>query len=641
MKRAIGYLLLTVVVTLALACTGGREEPQPASTPRPIPTPVEFEQEPQDWPIRFALGDPTFEALPGAAAYFGRLGGSIYQIEVPDNWNGRLVLYMHGFRDFAPELTVEAPGIRGYLIRKGFAWGASSYSSNSGIPGTAADETAALWDLFVQRFGRPERTYVAGKSMGGGGAVISAERYPDRYDGALALCAMAGMTPVLASMTDFFAAGAFAAGITQADSDATPTGELLDARMLPALEDETAHDRFEALIVDITGGTRPFTHEGLAVREMANWEFVGMALAYGALDNQQTVYHLGPLSNVSSEQFNSAAIRVAAGGIVETLTTGQDITGDIKMPVLTLHTTGDLYVPIGQQQYLRRMIEAAGKGNLLVQRAIQAAPHCAFTNAEWEAGLEALTAWVEEGVEPEGEDLLVEDLSEAGARFTVAPRLGSPEAEAVPGADERITVRGTLTVDGEPLRGTLSRVMVRDDGIERRCDYWGLPVSDGRYEVNVAGEREAHGCGSPGAQLFFIVSSEGKALVSQEIADWPSDGKELALDATFSSADPEGVGKPATFFTGSVLDASGDSLPPGTVVEVYVGDTLCGVSSLAPVPMGSGDPTTYVLGVAGPESVKGCGEEAELSFRVDGELVEQTAINDMARGQHLLDLVLR
>jgi pimeloyl-ACP methyl ester carboxylesterase len=638
MKRTFAGLLLTAVVALALACTGGSEEPEVTSTPRPIPTPVEFGQEPQG---NFTLGDPTFEALPGATAYFGRLGGTIYRIEVPDNWNGRLVLYMHGFRESLPtELTVDAPRIRGYLIRNGFAWGASSYSNNLPIPGTAADETAALWDLFVQKFGPPERTYALGESMGGGATVISAERYPDRYDGALALCAMAGNTAALAFMTDFFAAGAFVAGITQADFDTTPTGELVDGRILPALEDETAHDRFEALIVDITGGPRPFTHEGLSDREMADWGFVGMALAWGVLDNQKTVYQLGPLSDISSEQFNAAAIRVTAGDLVEAFTAGQDITGDIKMPVLAPHTTGDLFVPISQQQYLRRMVEAAGKGDLLVQRAVRAGPHCAFTNAEWEAGLEAIIAWVEEGIKPEGEDLLVDDLSEAGARFTLAPRLGSPEAEAVPGAGERITVMGTLTVDGEPLYGTLSRVMVQKDGIERRCDYGGVRVPEGRYEVTVAGDGEARGCGSPGAQLFFVVSWEGARLVSQETADWPSDGKELIFDATFSSTDPLGVGKPATFFAGSVLDASGESLPTGTVVEAYAGETLCGVSSLAPLPMGPGDPTTYVMGVAGPESVEGCDAGADVSFRVNGQPVEQTATSDLAEGQHLVDLTV-
>ena len=106
------------------------------------------------------LGDPAFEPLPGARADFGRLGGSVYQIEVPANWNGRLVLYMHGYGELRPTAEVSPPGIRRYLIGQGFAWGASSFSSTSLIPGRAADETAALWDYFARsvRTAEPHRT---------------------------------------------------------------------------------------------------------------------------------------------------------------------------------------------------------------------------------------------------------------------------------------------------------------------------------------------------------------------------------------------------------------------------------------------------------------------------------------------------
>ena len=50
-----------------------------------------------------ALADPAFEPLPGAQAEFGTLGGAVYQIEVPDDWNGRLLLWMHGFEELEPE----------------------------------------------------------------------------------------------------------------------------------------------------------------------------------------------------------------------------------------------------------------------------------------------------------------------------------------------------------------------------------------------------------------------------------------------------------------------------------------------------------------------------------------------------------
>ena len=66
---------------------------------RGLPPPVEVRSEPDG----VTLADPAFEPLPGARAEFGRLGGAVHQIEIPDEWNGRLVMWMHGFEEFAPE----------------------------------------------------------------------------------------------------------------------------------------------------------------------------------------------------------------------------------------------------------------------------------------------------------------------------------------------------------------------------------------------------------------------------------------------------------------------------------------------------------------------------------------------------------
>lgn len=56
--------------------------------------------------------------------------------------------------------------------------------------------------------------------------------------------------------------------------------------------------------------------------------------------------------------------------------------GDISVPVLTLHTTGDgLVVPENEQAY-RAVVDRAGNGALLRQLFVARAGHCAFTPAE-------------------------------------------------------------------------------------------------------------------------------------------------------------------------------------------------------------------------------------------------------------------
>src|SRR5512138_188795 len=69
-----------------------------------------------------------FNALPGTstARFWGVHQGAGYQIEVPQPWNGMLVLYAHGFRGTGLELTVSRPRIRAWLVQHGYAWAATS-----------------------------------------------------------------------------------------------------------------------------------------------------------------------------------------------------------------------------------------------------------------------------------------------------------------------------------------------------------------------------------------------------------------------------------------------------------------------------------------------------------------------------------
>jgi hypothetical protein len=98
--------------------------------------------------------------------------------------------------------------------------------------------------------------------------------------------------------------------------------------------------------------------------------------------------------------------------------------------------------------------------------------------------------------------------------------------------------------------------------------------------------------------------------------------------------------KPVTGMKGRLYDSNGQELPAGTVVEVYAGDTRCGVTSLR-----YGDVTEgYVtLTVAGPELIPACKEGAQLTFRLDGKPAKQTAVNDLKSGSdgHELDLILQ
>lgn len=80
--------------------------------------------------------------------------------------------------------------------------------------------------------------------------------------------------------------------------------------------------------------------------------------------------------------------------------------GDLKIPMLTLHTLGDLFVPFHMQQEYARRVAAKGRSGNLVQRATRDYGHCAFTPTELVSTFVDLVKWVEGGIKPAGDNVL-------------------------------------------------------------------------------------------------------------------------------------------------------------------------------------------------------------------------------------------
>jgi hypothetical protein len=182
-----------IAVVLALVAAAGAQHltamGKPGVTPVPCPT--------QEWQV----GDPTFEALPGAQAFFGKYDGGIYRVEIPEKWNGEFVLYAHGFVSNAGQngsnLRVGNDPIREHLIQNGFAWAASSYRCNGYVPGQGLVDTIALTDIFTKaNNGRaPQRTTLTG--IDGRASRCSVCRSSDVVCRRLAMCPAAQVVRLL------------------------------------------------------------------------------------------------------------------------------------------------------------------------------------------------------------------------------------------------------------------------------------------------------------------------------------------------------------------------------------------------------------------------------------------------------------
>jgi len=365
-----------------------------------------------------------FDALPGTntTRLWGIHNGAGYRIEVPGNWNGDLVLYAHGFRGTGLELTVSNPRIREYLVTNGYAWAASSYSKNAYDVKQGVKDTHALGQFFHGKVGKPRRTWITGHSMGGHITGVAIEQYPRAYAGALPMCGVMGDNELFDYFLDFNLVAQALAGVDAqfpfpADylTDVVP-----DLQMALGSPYPVALNQFGLMLAGVTqnisGGPRPGFPISFAV--WGNFLFtVGVTggdigVAPGNVqDNWETVYQIDSDPALSPEEIalNAAVLRVAMdpqGRHPDGLANIPPITGKLPIPVLSLHTIGDLFVPFSMEQIYARRAAMQGAADRLVVRAIRDHGHCGFAVQEEAAAFADLVSWVEDGVKPAGDDIL-------------------------------------------------------------------------------------------------------------------------------------------------------------------------------------------------------------------------------------------
>jgi len=138
----------------------------------------------------------------------------------------------------------------------------------------------------------------------------------------------------------------------------------------------------------------------------ANEGHIAPNLDKRSVGNVGTLYQLDdhPYTSWAERELNACVLRIAPErGARSPLAT---LSGRIQVPVLTLHTLGDLFVPFSMEQVYAERVARQGRSHLLVQRAIRDVQHCSFAPQELERGFADLVNWVENGVRPAGDDVL-------------------------------------------------------------------------------------------------------------------------------------------------------------------------------------------------------------------------------------------
>lgn len=469
MSTILFRVLTLSLAAILVACGGGYGDPSPAptATTGALPTPTatattaptapstatatteppsptaesgpEFPQLGSPTGVATTSRSPEFEALAGATAEFGELGGSVYQIEVPDDWNGELVMWVHGFRGFGTEIRVSDPsfGMRELLIEEGYAWAASSFRENGYVPGIGADDTLALKLYFEDTYGKAARTYIIGGSMGGNVVVLSLEHFAGVYDGGLSYCGAVGGQEQIDYLVSWTAVAEYVSGAElPIGGGLLAVSSVVLGQIFPALgppSDPTpAGLRLKSAMLELTGGPRPFFDEGYIDQFETNTGYIlsdpdRESLITRAATNADVVYAIDESLGLTAAELNEGIRRFIADSDARNAELHPDAvptSGLLTAPLLSIHNSGDVFVPIRQEIDYRAKADANGAGDLLVQRVIRSGGHCSFTRAELQAAWHDLVAWVEDGAVPEGDDL--SDLITAGLTFTLPLRDGDP-----------------------------------------------------------------------------------------------------------------------------------------------------------------------------------------------------------------------
>jgi pimeloyl-ACP methyl ester carboxylesterase len=420
---------------------------------------------------------PPVSPSPTATTQTGSIGAAQYRIEVPPAWNGTLFLYSHGYvapGRLNPATDSPAPIISSWLLDHGYAIAGSSYSSTGWALEDAFKDQIALLDLFNQRFSKPKRVIAWGGSLGG---IITAglvQLYPDRFAGAIPICGVlaGGVASWNAGLDAAYAFKTLLAptsqlqlvGITSPQANAQLAAQIFGAAS--STPQGQARIALVAALGDLPGWFDPTAEQpppadyAGQVAAQSMWESqVDFPFEFGYRAELEQRAGGNPSWNagvdyahqlaISSNSAEVGALYSAAGldlaadlralnggtrikadpAAVAYLDRNISFDGNLRVPMLTMHTIGDgLVVPQNEAAY-SDVVTAAGNKDLLRQIFVHRAGHCAFSAAETITAIEAMLARLDAGswgapLSPADLDIIAQGLGDTYNRvggFLISP----------------------------------------------------------------------------------------------------------------------------------------------------------------------------------------------------------------------------
>lgn len=362
----------------------------------------------------------------------GEKAGALFAAIRPDDWNGKLVLLMHGYAQpetpivlFDPLIWWHEP-VADALVKRGYGVAVSSYRVNGFAINEGALDTRIARAMFTSQFGDAAATYLYGWSMGGVVGQSLLETSPTQYDGSFAVCSnlggsVAGLRYHFDGrvLFDHFFPGVLPWTVWRDEKStfedvlpavqsaflADPAGFVAKGHKLASIDQldlPLGSGTPQELLLSIFGSLVVFGGGEANLAQKAN----GVPL-----DNTETVYTSDLLTEEELADLNAKVARFEAdpqaARYLERYYTPDGRTRGT--PVMALHTDGDAVVRPGQHLPLyQEILEDAGNGDQFVARVVEGFGHCefggdlqpdGFLQVQLEA-FEELVTWAEGGAKP-------------------------------------------------------------------------------------------------------------------------------------------------------------------------------------------------------------------------------------------------
>jgi hypothetical protein len=344
-------------------------------------------------------------------------GGALVKIEVPDVWNGGLVIYNHGFDLGA---IVPSPPSLGPLaalqLSEGYAVAASSYQQNGWALYKTKNDLQNLVGVFKANFGEPSEVYVHGFSLGG---IVTAQGIEKanlgNVVGAYPACgAMAGsrswdggldLRLIYDAICDDVPGASIPGGgsglperFTTSSFGNAQFGAALQACFgifaPPQFRTPGQASRLDAFLDESD------LPENFVVTDMGFAVFALSDLIFdpAKLDGKQGVGNIGVSYDDAGidASIERVAVQPGAANRHKKNFTAKGNVGDVK--IVSTHTSGDGLVIVEQQQPYEDSVPASNITVAVVNESGNT--HCGFTGAELASGWEALRSWVATDVQP-------------------------------------------------------------------------------------------------------------------------------------------------------------------------------------------------------------------------------------------------